>query len=729
MPRSGMESMATAFLLIPMIAVRAISVLIICIYAIKKRKSLIIAFSLLGLGICAVGFWYGMGMKPQHEPLYKVLKKSGSLKKNTVKQSYTQKKYHVKKVLQKKKDPLLGELCDLVEKSTANPGDITKLINSGADVNGLCHKLSGAKSSPLLHAMIGQYGEWQNKKGYADEADLTSLYLIAGELVKNGADLDLADDLGNTPLHYAAYHGDEKLVSLFLKAGACIYLENTNRVSPFSMSSRGKLRKIMRRAAEDPEMISKCPSLFREQKVPSVSQEGKYGDGSSSSQIAPRRLEKAIRGGNLQEAGSLLGKGVDPNGIIQGGTFTHIALERCRDGVLAMIELLIEAGADLELKNKKGQTPLSYSVYNCFDAVPYLLDKGADPFTLDMYGETLLHKLAKRSYTQFTQVYQKVIDTGADINKQDRNGRTALKLTAYAGKDRSRVAEKLLLSGADPDIQDINGDTLLHTLVADNTDKDDSFQFIKLLISFGSDVNLINNNGDSPLSLSTKYGKSDIADLLLTNGADPNLLGKHGEPLLVKAVSCDEGKVEILQLLVSHGADIDSHSTYGSTALVKALHSNTRCLEPARVLLESGADPNFVDRNGYLPLHKVVFRNHDDIGEAIGMLIQRGATVDSRDRQGNTPLLYAAKHSKSKTAVSALHGHGADVGVVDKRGNGLLHSVAMNSNSSNRSIYSYILTIINEPLTVNHQGLTPYDIAVKKQNHAMIDIFSQKKKK
>ena len=45
---------------------------------------------------------------------------------------------------------------------------------------------------------------------------------------------------------------------------------------------------------------------------------------------------------------------------------------------LNMVKLLVEHGADVNLCNKKGQSPLEIAhIYQCKDIVTYLLEKGA----------------------------------------------------------------------------------------------------------------------------------------------------------------------------------------------------------------------------------------------------------------------------------------------------------------------------------------------------------------
>ncbi len=73
----------------------------------------------------------------------------------------------------------------------------------------------------------------------------------------------------------------------------------------------------------------------------------------------------------------LLSRGANPNAqnIAERTTPLHDA---CTVGNLQVVKILVEAGANLELKRKEGVTPLYYAVYHRhFPIVKYLVSKGA----------------------------------------------------------------------------------------------------------------------------------------------------------------------------------------------------------------------------------------------------------------------------------------------------------------------------------------------------------------
>ncbi|KAJ8668444.1 hypothetical protein QAD02_010107 [Eretmocerus hayati] len=117
-------------------------------------------------------------------------------------------------------------------------------------------------------------------------------------------------------------------------------------------------------------------------------------------------------------------------------------------------------------------------------------------------------------------------------------------------------------------------------------------------------INHCGERGQTPLHslLNPMYERTSITEivyLLLKNGADVNVRNYKLETPLLVACSCDE--FNDLSIFLKYGADINARDVYGRTAL--HIMASSRSLENSEKkiisLLENGADINLIDERGY----------------------------------------------------------------------------------------------------------------------------------
>lgn len=76
-----------------------------------------------------------------------------------------------------------------------------------------------------------------------------------------------------------------------------------------------------------------------------------------------------------------------------------------QQGHIAILQLLLECGVDIEAKNKYGQTPLSWAAENGHEAVVrVLLGQGGNIEATDGYGRTPLSRAAGNGYETVVQL-------------------------------------------------------------------------------------------------------------------------------------------------------------------------------------------------------------------------------------------------------------------------------------------------------------------------------------
>jgi hypothetical protein len=120
---------------------------------------------------------------------------------------------------------------------------------------------------------------------------------------------------------------------------------------------------------------------------------------------------------------------------------------------------------------------------------------------------------------------------------------------------------------------------------------------VKRLIESGCDLNE-KSFGEMPLHYAANNGHTDIVELLLKAGANPNGKDDAGETPLHSAVM--EGKQDVAARLLDKGADVNAQDDQGATALhVAAMKGRPELVD---LLLAKGADPLTADKQGRTPM-------------------------------------------------------------------------------------------------------------------------------
>jgi len=156
-------------------------------------------------------------------------------------------------------------------------------------------------------------------------------------------------------------------------------------------------------------------------------------------------------------------------------------------------------------------------------------------------------------------------------------------------------------------------------------------------------------------------GRKDIAELLLSKGADVNAKANNGmTPLhLLAAALRHEYDKGVVELLLAKGADVNARDKDGKTPLhlaAEACHKDV-----AELLLANKAEVDAKDNTGKTPLHLLAtawsFQRHEDYKGVVELLLAKGADVNVRDKDGKTPMKMAEQRG-NKDIAELLHQHG-----------------------------------------------------------------------
>ncbi|XP_004349793.2 hypothetical protein CAOG_01273 [Capsaspora owczarzaki ATCC 30864] len=190
--------------------------------------------------------------------------------------------------------------------------------------------------------------------------------------------------------------------------------------------------------------------------------------------------------------------------------------------------------------------------------------------------------------------------------------------------------------------------------------RSNNVELVRMLLQRpGIDVNVrgqgMGTGGLTPLQMASFFGHTAVVDLLLQNGADPNLQDKEGETPLHRAAMSD--RREILQLLLKHNADVTIRNGMGMTA--QALARN----EDVRRLLRAADDAQRLDIET-----KFLTAARDGNTTLVAHLIDGTSppNLNCRDRNGNTALHCAANRGH-KAIVILLLQHGVDTAILNNQ--------------------------------------------------------------
>ena len=157
------------------------------------------------------------------------------------------------------------------------------------------------------------------------------------------------------------------------------------------------------------------------------------------------------------------------------------------------------------------------------------------------------------------------------------------------------------------------------------------------LISEGVELNIVNNDGDTPLHMACKEGHLEVAQALIDAKADLNQVNKEGITPL--HIACEYGYLEVVKALINKSAelnktDYDSKMDYSSD------------LDDMNELMATNIiNAGELIRYGETPLHIACKKNYLEVAQA---LIIAGAELNIANKEGETPLEIAKKNNNHK---------------------------------------------------------------------------------
>jgi ankyrin repeat protein len=268
-----------------------------------------------------------------------------------------------------------------------------------------------------------------------------------------------------------------------------------------------------------------------------------HGDPNCVNFMGYTALVLAVGGGHREVVALMLQASANPNYAVAGLTPLMVA---AAGGQVEMVRMLVNCGASTSpLEQKNGRTALHRACARGHgEATGLLLQAGASVDLGDFKGLTPLMLCVEGGHTESART---VLCAGASMALYDRAGNTALiKSVAHM---HEACLDLLLKAGAPVNVgAKETGDTaLIHAA------RRGGESFSRRLLQFKANVNLPNQQRETPLMVASEAGHVEVVHMLLLSGADTTFQDVDGHTALMRAA--EAGHVQVSTLAVDFGAN------------------------------------------------------------------------------------------------------------------------------------------------------------------------------
>ena len=499
-------------------------------------------------------------------------------------------------------------------------------------------------------------------------------------LIKSKANVNQKDMYGDTVLHVATMaNAPVNTLALLVSNGASVNERNKEGVTPLALAIETKHSEQVR---------------FYAQNGADVYAEDMQGN---------TPITKALESDTKEMLQTLITASNVASTDSSGNTALHIAISK--DAPIDYIRYLVETGADVNARNKNGDSVLFITVQkNRRDAGDLLLEKNADIFATNTQNNSPL----RLALTRGGEVQDWLINSKT-LNSTDGSGNTPLHYASEWHLNDAVVA--LIQKGAKLDAQNANGESAVYSAVRGG---DDSPSTINILVSNGLVIDSKDklgrdNLGNTPLHAAVKWNAFSSAKTLVALGVDVDAQNLSGKTALSDA--CRSAKKDMAILLIRSGADINATDATGRTVLMDAISSSNE--DMVRLLLQYKANVQVQEMSGRNAYHEAALTGNIGI---INMIRKAGGNPLARDSSGETPFSLVLESDIG--VIQAVLGN--DTTISDSDGNTPIH-IAVQKHAGTRTL-TQLLNIGYPASQRNGKGLTALNEAVAKneKNQALV---------
>ncbi|NXS28941.1 PLPL9 phospholipase, partial [Pomatostomus ruficeps] len=242
-----------------------------------------------------------------------------------------------------------------------------------------------------------------------------------------------------------------------------------------------------------------------------------------------------------------------------GCTPLHLA---CRKGDMECLLELLEAHARVDITDMNGETVFHYAVRGNNPQIIELL--GRTPTTgldhLSHEGLTALHLACQLGKEDMVRSLLKCCASCSVVGKLGYPIHTALKFSQKGCAQAILEADASQVCSKDPRYEA----TPLHWAK--------KAEMTRLLLEYGSEVNMSSRTADMALHIAVQRGRLDCAMVLLTHGAHTNARGQDGNTPLHLAMKHDH--LDMIKAIIVFGGDVEIPNDFGETPGLLAARSS-----------------------------------------------------------------------------------------------------------------------------------------------------------
>ena len=371
-------------------------------------------------------------------------------------------------------------------------------------------------------------------------------------------------------------------------------------------------------------------------------------------------LYQAAANGDIEQVKNLIAQGADVNAEVAIGWSPLLAA--VDEGHTQVVKVLLEHGAKVD-DGHGWYTPLYYAIKNGHkEIVKTLISGGADV-------NTSPHEDHRQGYSPLLyaifyshpDIAKTLIDAGADVNAEDEDGWTPLRI---ALRRAPNVAKQFIGTGVKI--------SAFHNAILEG-----DLAKVKQLVESGMDIDAPDKFGWTLTYWALSAGQKEVAEYLLSQGADVTAKTDDGRTLLHKAST----SVEIVKSLIAKGVEVDARCDAGATPLHYAATSGQEAV--VKLLIANGAAVNITAINGTQPLGDAAVAG--DVA-MVKLLLASGAKVNLQpeDKLMCGTALHAAANGGHSDIVDLLIAHGANVNAVYRNGTPLHEAAGFRRGSNTR---------------------------------------------